>query len=86
MPRSDYAPVVKKPLPNARLPLLLAFILAAAMVLVYLFYLRPADKLLGHPIRPNEYEEVLTAPKPKPVVIQPITPAPPPAAPAGTGQ
>ncbi|OPZ87081.1 MAG: hypothetical protein BWY76_00648 [bacterium ADurb.Bin429] len=66
----------------------MAFILTTAIVLVYLFYLRPADKLLGTPIRPNEYEKALKGPKPKPVVITPITPVPaaPPTAPATNGQ
>jgi hypothetical protein len=66
-------------LPNARLPLLLVLLLATAVVMIALFYLRPAGELLGGTVHPNEYEKALKGPKPKPVIIRPITPAAPPA-------
>jgi hypothetical protein len=79
MPRY-YEPITTKPLPSSRLPTLVVLLFLAAIVLVFMFFLRPPGKLLGSPIKANEYEKYMTAPKPKPaphpapVVVPPGVP------------
>jgi hypothetical protein len=78
MPYSDEKPVVTKPLPGIRLPMLAVLLLLAAVIIVYLVFLRDPAKLFGTPIPPNSYEEQMKGPKPKAPVLKAV---PPPAAP-----
>lgn len=85
MARTDEQPVVTKPLPGTRLPMLAVVLLLAAVVIVYLVFLRPQGQLLGTPIPPNGYAEMMKGPKPKAPVLKPVeAPVAPAVAPGGT--
>jgi len=78
--------IMMRPLPSARVPWLVIFFLIACLVLVYLGFLRPSDKLLGPPLPENEYLQYVRHKKPPVKTVPAPTPAPaPPVAPATTG-
>jgi hypothetical protein len=64
--------IMMRPLPSARVPWLVIFVLIACIVLVYLGFLRPPDKLLGPPLPENEYLQYVQPKKP-PSPIPPNT-------------
>lgn len=72
--------LLSKPVPSAKVPWFIILCLIAALVLVYMGFLRPANKLLGPPIQPNRYQ-VYMKPAPLLRVPAPVTPAAPPVAP-----
>ncbi len=70
MARAQRNSVLNKPLPSTSVPWLVILCLLAAIVLVFLFFLRPADKLLGKPLPQNEYRKYLLQ-KPRPAIVVP---------------
>ncbi len=81
----NYDSVLGKPIPSARVPWFVILCLIAAIVLVYLGFLRSPAKLLGPPIPRNEYLHVqkeVPPPAAQPgLTIQPAPTAIPPTAP-----
>lgn len=74
--------IFMKPLPSTRAPWLAILLLLAAIVLLYIGFLRPPGQLFGPPLQPNEwYEYMREKPKPAPRVVpapaQPATPVQP---------
>jgi hypothetical protein len=74
--------IMMRPLPSTRVPWLVIFVLIACIVLVYLGFLRPKDKLLGPPVPDPEYLQYVQPKKPP---VQ-ITPTPVPLIPPNTAQ
>lgn len=89
--RRLHDPLITMHGPSRTLPLLAILLILASMVLVYLIFLRPPEKLLGTPIAPNSYYHYIedtarrpqhrTSPPPAPATNSAPAPAstPPPA-------
>lgn len=71
--------IMTRPLPSSRVPGLVILFLIASLVLVYLGFLRPQEKLLGPPLPENTYQQYVKPKKP-PVRATPAPVAAPPAA------
>ena len=67
--------VTIKPLPSPTTPWLVILCLLAGIALMYLGFLRPAERLLGTPLHRNEYLQQLTPPKAQ-AAPPPVPPAP----------
>lgn len=76
--------IMMRPLPSARVPWLVILFLVACMVLIYLGFLRPQDKLLGPPLPENSYLQYVKPKKP-PVRARPAPAAAPTVADAAPG-
>ena len=77
--------IMMRPLPGTHVPWLVIFFLIACIVLVYLGFLRPPDRLLGPPLPENEYLQYVQPKKP-PVQTAPASVQPAPASPHGAAQ
>ncbi len=81
--------VLGKPIPSAKVPWFVILCLIAALVLVYMGFLRTPQKLLGPPIPHNEYlrvQQTMSSPVVRPTGTPPPAPSTvPPTAPADAG-
>jgi hypothetical protein len=63
--RSSQDNILMRPLPSPRVPWLVILFLIGGIVLIYMGFLRPKEKLLGPPVREPEYTRyVIKAKKP----------------------